>query len=419
MSLSRRAVLGVAALAPAFRDATLRRLGGLRAGDGGPDDEAYWREVRDQFDLPADSVSFNHAGLAPSPRAVRDAREREQRRTDADPSRVLWREQERELANVRRRLAGLIGCGEDQVALLPNATYGLHTVLLGLRLRGGDEVVASAHEYSRVFHALRQRGERDDVAHVVVPLAAPPAAPATIAADVLAACSARARLVVLSQVTYLLGQVLPVEQVARSLASRGVPVLVDAAHGLGLLPATFGDLGAAFYVACLHKWLMGPVGVGVMVVDPAWIDQVHPLSPGAEAAGRGAARFEQQGTHPAAPLLAVHEALDFHELLTRERKAARLEFLRRRLVAALDGAPGVRLVAGVDADRVRVLTTVCVPRAPAAGVAAWLWREHRIHVTTAIADGIDGVRLSPNVFTAPAEVDRLAALLRAVGRDGI
>lgn len=418
MNLSRRSLLGGALAARAFRDDTVRALAMLRAHDGGPDDEAFWREVRGCFALADDSVSFNHAGLAPSPRAVRDARAREQRRTDADPSRTLWREQEKELAAVRARLAGLVGCRSDQIALVPNATYGLHTVLLGLRMAAGDEIVASAHEYSRAFHALRQRRERDGVTTTTVPLATPPQPPETVAADVLAACTPRTQLAVLSQMTYLTGQLLPVAAVARALAARGVPTLVDAAHGLGLLPDTFEQLGAAFYVACLHKWVMGPVGAGVMAVDPAWSDRVWPLFPGAETCS-GAAKFEQYGTRDAAPLLALHEALDFHDWLTRERKAARLELLRRRFVAALADVPGVRLRSGVEPARVAVLTAVELDRVPADALASWLWRAHRIHVTTAAADDFAAIRVSPNVFTTPAEVDRLASLLVAAARDGV
>ena len=76
-------------------------------------------------------------------------------------------------------------------------------------------------------------------------------------------------------------------------------------------------------------------------------------------------------------MLALHEALDFHDWLTRARKAARLEHLRRRFVDALVDVPGVRLAGGAAPERVRVITAVSLSRVPAADLAAWLWRSQR------------------------------------------
>lgn len=419
MAYSRRDFLRAPAAAFAFCDATMDRLSRLDPRQGGPDDEAFWREVRGHFLHAADGVSFNHAGLSPSPRAVREAMAHELARCDTDPSRVLWRQQEKELDGVRARLGRQLGCPGDQVALVPNATWGLHTAILGLALEPGDEIVATAHEYSRTFHALRQRRDRDGVTTVEVPIETPPAAPEAIAAAVLAACTARTRLVVVSQMTWIAGQILPVRAVATALAPRGVPVLVDGAHGFGLLPDTVADLGGAFYAACLHKWAQGPVGTGVFVCDPAWLDRVLPLCPGEQALDRHAAKFEQYGTRCAAPFLALREALDFHDWLGLDRKAERLEALRCRLARALDGVRGITAHGSLDPTRARAIWPVSVAGCDSRQLAVWLWREFRFHVTTVEVGGGSALRLSPHVFTSCDEIDRLAAALSRAARDGI
>lgn len=415
---SRREVLAAAGFA-AFRDDTRARLDRLDFARAGPHDDEFWRQLREQFDVDPASACFNHAGLSPSPRAVRAALARETDRANLDPSRLVYREQDRELEAIRDRLARLVGCSAEELALAPNATYGLHTAILGLSMRPGDEILLSAHEYSRAWNAVRQRERRDGIVAVEVPLATPPAPPDEVAAAILARITARTKLVVLSQLTFLTGQRLPLAAVAPELARRGIPLLVDGAHGIGLLPETFAGLGGAFYTACLHKWLMGPVGTGVFVVRSAWLDKVWPLHPGEADLERRITKFEQGGTRPAAPFLALGEALDLHERLGCERKAARLQALRERLAAPLLAEAGVVPCGSLDPAVCQAMLTVGFAKVAPKVLAAWLWREHRIHVTTAEEAGLRALRISPHVFTTFAEVDRLAGILVGVARNGI
>ncbi len=411
-ALSRRGLFAVAA-GFACRDGTLRAVARLTAGGVDPADEAFWAALREQFDVVPDATPFNHAGLSPSPRAVRDALAFETARANGHPSRVVFREQQRELDGVRTRLAALLSVSVDELALAPNATHGLVTTILGLPLARGDAVVTTAHEYSRTMSALHQRRQRDGIEVVEVPLAVPAAAPADVAAAIVQQFTPRTRLVVLSQVTYLTGQLLPVAQVAAAAAQRGIPVLVDGAHGLGLCPDSVPQLGATFYTACLHKWLLGPVGTGVFVVRAPWIERVWPLHGADEGLRSRIDRFEQWGTHSLAPFLALREALDLHELLGRGAMAARLALLRDRLCAALRDVPGLQLRSSADPGRAAAIVAVACERMPPGRLADWLWREHRVHVTTADVADLAAIRASPHLFTTPAEIDRLASLLAA------
>lgn len=417
--LTRRGVLAGAVSAFAFRDDTLRLLDRLGGGPAAPDDEDHWARLRALFDVPADCTPFNHAGLSPSPRAVREALAAESERANGNPSRVVFRDQQRELDAIRQRLAALLGVVADEVALAPNATHGLCTAILGLDLAAGDEIVVPAHEYSRAFSALRQRERRDGAVVVEVPLEVPAAEPAAVADAIAERFSARTRLVMLSQVTYLTGQILPVRAVARAAAARGIPVLVDGAHGLGLLPETVPLLGATFYAACLHKWLLGPVGTGVFVVRSAWIDRLWPLHAADEGMRQRMAKFEQWGTHSLAPFLALREALELHQRLGQPAVTARLRHLRQRLCDGIADVQGLRCCSSTDSARAVAIVAVACGRVGARALADWLWREHRIHVTVAEACDLDAIRISPHLFTTPAEIDRLAALLRRVADSGI
>jgi isopenicillin-N epimerase len=111
--------------------------------------------------------------------------------------------------------------------------------------------------------------------------------------------------------------------------------------------------------------------------------------------------------------------MDFHDLLGIERKAARLESLRNRLAQRILNAPGVTHYGSLDPVLGRVILTVGFAKAQAPDLASWLLTKHRIHVTTALRAGINGIRISPNVFTTHEEVDSLGEILDRVAREGI
>jgi selenocysteine lyase/cysteine desulfurase len=305
------------------------------------------------------------------------------------------------------------------VALTPNATHGLHTAILGLDLQRGDEILHGDQEYSRAMAAIGQRCRRDGVIAVEAPLAAPAADPDEVARGLIERIGSRTRLIVLSQVTCATGQILPVAEVGKAAARRGVPMLVDAAHGFGLLPPTSGVLGAPFYTACLHKWLMGPIGTGVFTVQSPWLTRLWPLHPADDGQEGSAAKFEQWGTHAVAPFLALDEALDLHERLGRALLRARLDHLRAQMAAALGAHAGIRLLTDLAPDRSAAILAIAVDRAPAVELSDWLWREHRIHTATAPVAGARALRLSPHVFTSGGEIRRLVAALGAAATKGI
>jgi selenocysteine lyase/cysteine desulfurase len=419
MPMSRRELLVGSASVFAFRHDTLRQLIDLPFDEACEDDEIFWKQIRSKFDIDPKLTVFNHAGLSPSPQSVNDVIAVQLRRANADPSYIIWRKQDNELEPIRSRLAELVGCETEELALTANATYGLQTAILGVPMVAGDEILVTNHEYSRTHTAIDQRVRRDGVTAITIELKSPPEAGHIVAKQILEKVTPKTKLVILSQMTFLVGSFMPIQEVAKELENKGIPLLVDGAHGIGLLPEKFSELGAPIYTACLHKWLMGPIGTGVLVVKKPWINRIWPLHPAEESLNYSIKKFEQVGTRSAAPFLALQESLSFHQMIGRDRKASRLEYLRQRLAEKVLNAPGVTHYGSLDTNVCRVFLTIGFKSASATEVANWLLTKHGIHVTTVLRAGIIAIRISPNIFTTLEEIDRLAALLEKVARYGI
>jgi selenocysteine lyase/cysteine desulfurase len=221
----------------AFRDAfpVLRRFAYLNAGTNGP--------------LPTAAVE---AARAESEAALREgrARARYERRTEIADA-------------LRARYAALLGAAPSEVALTTCTTEGVSRVLVALDLQAGDEVVTSDQEHPGLtgpLAAARARG----VNVRAVPF------------DALAdAVSPQTRLVACSHVSWMTGEVAPA-----ALAEAGVPVLYDAAQGVGAVEVDVRALNAAFYAGSGQKWLCGPEGTGMLYIAPEWRERFQPPTPG-------------------------------------------------------------------------------------------------------------------------------------------
>ncbi|MFM9873222.1 MAG: aminotransferase class V-fold PLP-dependent enzyme [Fimbriimonadaceae bacterium] len=402
-----------------FRDDTFLRIGSLLRGSVDPEDEKFWEELRSAFDLDSELMLMNNVGLSPAPKRVIEIMEEESRRAGLNPSYRIWRQQDRELDEIRSDLADLVGCESDEIALTPNSTYALQTVIMGIEMERGDEILSTSHDYPRVHTAINQRANREGIVPVVVDLGSHALTPEELVSRILGAITPRTKLVVLSQISYLIGQLLPVSVIAKELRVRGVPFLLDSAQATGLLPEKISELDCPLIATCFHKWLMGPIGTGMLVVQKESIPSIWPLHPADATMIASIKKFEQIGTRPAAPLLALRESLRFHRELGYELKAKRLDFLRRQIASHFIELPGVRHYGSLDPSICFPMLTVGFDKAATTLVASHLLSQHKVHVTTAVRAGVDGIRISPSLFTRLDEADRLGKILAKIAQEGI
>lgn len=175
-------------------------------------------------------------------------------------------EQLMELASgLRSAYARLLGARENEVALTGSTTDGVNTVLSGLDLRPGDEILTSDEEHPGLLAPLGRARRRAGVSIRVVPLP-------ELAGEV----SSQTRLVACSHVSWVSGRVAD----TAALRSTGVPVLLDAAQALGAIPVDVKELGCDYYAASGQKWLCGPEGSGCLYVRPERLEDLLVPWPG-------------------------------------------------------------------------------------------------------------------------------------------
>lgn len=374
-------------------------------------DEDYWAEIARAFRLDERYIVLNGGGNNPLPHVVTDALNRNDQLAASQPrphnSALLAR-----IDDNRRRLAPLFNCDPDELAITRNTTEGLNIVGRGLPLERGDEVLISSFDRHYAGAVFEQIAARVGITVRFVDLPLAPSSVQVIEAFERA-FTARTRLVVASHVVDGWGFVLPIRALADLAHRRGAQLLADGALGFGIVPVDVRALGCDYYATSLHKWLNAPLGTGALFVRRDRISGLWPLY-GNRVEPNNIRKFEEIGTRSGPTIAAIGEAIDFHQAVGPERKAARLRHLLAVATAALDGATGVSIITERDPALRSGLARIAVEGVTGRDLMIRLREQYRIYTFGLFGPPHDGVYISPNVFNSPRDMALVAAAIRAI-----
>ena len=209
---------------------------------------------------------LNHGSFGACPRTILRRQEDLRRQMEAEPVQFLWRRYEERLEPSRATLARFLGAQTHDLVFVTNATSGVNAVVRSLKLRRGDELLTTSHDYNACHNVLLEASLRTGAQLVVATIPFPLGSVEAAVDAILAAVTPRTRLALIDHVTSPTALVLPVARLARELAARGVDTLVDGAHAPGMLPLELDKLGVAYYTGNLHKWTCAPKGTAFLWV---------------------------------------------------------------------------------------------------------------------------------------------------------
>ena len=382
-------------------------------------DERYWMHATQAFTVDRSIVNLNNGGVSPSPAIVQAAMKRHLDYSNEAPPFTMWKVLEPQREGVRDRLARQWGVDAEEIAVTRNASEGLQICQFGIDLASGDEVLTTTQDYGRMLNTFRQRERREGIVLREIRIPTPAEDTDEIVSLFERAITARTKLMLISHMINLTGQILPVKAIVAMARRHDIAVIVDGAHGLAHFDFQLSDLDCDYYATSLHKWLFAPHGTGLLYVRRDKIGGVWPLMAATEAMRDDIRKFEEIGTHPAANHLAVAEALTFHQMLGPKRKEARLIYLRDYWARRLLQHDGVRLHTSLAPGRACGIANVQIDGVDPRTLGDWLWEEHRILTAAIKHDEFEGVRISPSVYTTLLELDRFCDIMERVIRDGL
>jgi selenocysteine lyase/cysteine desulfurase len=319
----------------------------------------------------------------------------------------MWRILDQGREPLRKRLAALAGVSHEEIAMQRNASEALETIIFGLQLKPGDEVVLSKQDYPNMMQAWKQREKREGIKLVWVDLLMPSDDNDYLTSVYTKAFTAKTKVVHITHVINWNGQILPVRRIADAAHAKGIEVVVDGAHSFAHFAFSIPELGADYFGTSLHKWLSACIGTGMLYVKKDKIKNLYPFFAGLESDEGDIHKFEHLGTRPFFIEQATNQAIDFHEMIGIQRKEARLFYLKNYWMNKVKDIPKVKLGTSMKPGFGCAIGIVHVDGTKPRAFEDYLLVNHKIHVVAIDKENITGIRISPNVYTSINVLDRL------------
>ncbi|MFL5810364.1 MAG: aminotransferase class V-fold PLP-dependent enzyme [Flavisolibacter sp.] len=370
-------------------------------------DEDFWYYIQQSFTASPAIINLNNGGVSPAPKTVQDAMKRYYDLCNEAPSYYMWRILDQGREPLRTNLAKLAGCDAEEIAINRNSSEGLETVIFGLQLKAGDEVVVAKQDYPNVVNAWKQRETRDGIRINWINLELPSSDENYLVNQYVNAFNSKTKAVNVTHIINWNGQILPVKKIADEAHKRGIDVLVDGAHSFAHFDFKIPDLHGDYFASSLHKWLYAPIGSGLLYVKKDKIKNLYPMFASDIPLKDDIRKFEHLGTRPFFIEQAIGKAIEFHEMIGSERKEKRLHYLKNYWMEKVKEIPNVKLGTSLDPKWGCAIGIFSIEGKKLNELEGYLFNNYKIHTTVIEWENIKGVRVTPNVYTSTKNLDVL------------
>ena len=374
-------------------------------------DEDFWLKVRGDYDIKPDYINLENGYYCFMPRQTMDHLVEHMRNINYQGSYYMRTVQFENKNRVAEKVAEIVGCITQEVAITRNTTESLDLIIGGLDWQAGDEAVMAEQDYGAMLNHFKLIERRFGTVNRLVSVPNHPSNDQEIVDLYAAAITDKTRLLMVCHMVNITGQVLPVRKIVDMAHARGVEVMVDGAHAFSHITFQMQDLDCDYYGTSLHKWLSAPLGSGMLYVKKEKIDSVWPLFAERDLEPNDIRRLNHIGTHPVHTDLAILNAIEYQNTIGLDRKAARLQYLQHYWTSKLRDQPGIIINTPVELSRHGGIGNVGVEGIAPGGLADALMNDYGIFTAAIDRPGVRGVRVTPNVYTTTAELD---ALVRAI-----
>ncbi|MBY0481044.1 MAG: aminotransferase class V-fold PLP-dependent enzyme [Chitinophagaceae bacterium] len=375
-------------------------------------DEDYWSVIQQSYTVNADLINLNNGGVSPSPRVVQEAVARYNDMTNMGPSYYMWRILDQGREPLRYKLAELAGCSPEEIAINRNATESLNTVIYGLDLKAGDEVIGTKQDYPNMINAWKQRALREGIVYKQLNFIFPIENDAEIVAAYENAITPKTKIIHITHIVNWIGQIMPVQKIAKMAKARGLEVIVDGAHSFGLLDFKIPDLGCDYFGTSLHKFLSAPIGSGMLWISKDKISKIWPLTCNDQPRGTDIRKFESLGTRSFPIEQGIGEAVNFQMAIGSKRKEERIRYLKNYWANKVVNHPKVKIHTSFKPEYSCAICGVSIDGMTPGELDSALLNNYKIHTVGIVWENVSCVRITPHVYTRIQDLDKLVMAIR-------
>jgi selenocysteine lyase/cysteine desulfurase len=389
-----------------------KKIKHLSAADAATDED-YWTVIQQAYTVSPNIINLNNGGVSPSPRIVQEAVERYNKMANEGPSYFMWRILDQGREPLREKLAALAGCDAGEIAINRNATESLNTIIFGLNLKAGDEVIGSKMDYPNMINAWKQRAERERIIYKQLSFDFPIENDETIVDAYEKAITPKTKIIHVTHVVNWVGQITPVRKICDMAHKHGIEVICDGAHSFGLLDFNIPDLGCDYFGTSLHKFLSAPIGSGMLWIKKDKIEKIWPLTCNDKPRSGDIRKFETIGTRSFPIEQGIGEAINFHTAIGSKRKEERIRYLKNYWAEKVKTIPKVKIHTSFQSKYSCAICGVSIDGMTPAELEAALFNNYKIHTVGIVWENVSCVRITPHVYSRLQDLDKL---VKAIGQ---
>ena len=377
-------------------------------------DEDFWAIVRKGFRLKPDYINLENGYYLMQSEEVLEGFIKNVRDINYNASYYMRTRQYDDKAAVRNKLADMLGCSNEELIITRNTTESLDIVIAGKTWQQGDEAIMAAQDYGAMLDMFKLQARRFGMVNKVLSLPLNPQSDDEIVALYRNAITPKTKLLLVSHIVNITGQILPIKKIADMAHEHGVEVLVDGAHAFAHLDFKINDLGCDYYGSSLHKWLGCPLGAGILYVKKNKIEGLWQLFGDTSFKDDDIRKLNHTGTHPVHTDLSIDNAIAFHNKIGIARKEARLRFIQNYWTDKVRNVPRILLNTPADKTRSCGIANVGIENMKPADLAKTLLEKYKVWTVAIDTANVHGVRVTPHVYTSVADLNAFVKALKAL-----
>lgn len=376
------------------------------------EDDDFWISLRNKYHLKTDYINLENGYYNLMPVPIKDAYIHQIEKLNLEASYYKRTKMFEDKLVVREKLAAMVGCDPLEIIITRNTTEGMDTVINGIDWKAGDEAIMAEQDYGAMLDMFKQQSRRYGMQNKIISIPNHPKHDEEIVSLYENAITKNTRLIMLSHMINITGQILPVKKICDMAHSKGVKVLVDGAHAIAQFDFKVSDLNCDYYASSLHKWLSVPLGSGMLYVQKNNIEGLWPLFGENSYPLNDIRKLNHTGTHPMHTELTIPYAIDFYEKIGPKRKETRLRFLQNYWTHKIRNLSNINLNTPSEPERSCAIANVGIKNLNPAKMAEILLKKYNIWTVAIDSANVHGCRITPNVYTTTEELDKLIVALK-------
>ena len=380
-------------------------------------DEDFWTGIRNQYLLKPDYINLENGYYNFLPQPILNKFIEHIKEVNYQGSYYMRTVQFDNKKNIAARLAGIAGCLPEELVITRNTTESLDLVIGGFDWKVGDEAIMAVQDYGAMLDMFDQIQNRYGVVNIKLSVPNHPKNDEEIVNLYASAITPKTKVLFVSHMINITGQVLPIRKICDMAHAKGVQVIVDGAHAFAHVKFRIDELDCDYYAAALHKWLSTPLGAGLLYVKKNNIKNLWPLLADGEKDINKINRLNHIGTHPVHTDLTINDCMDYYEMIGAERKEARMYFLQNYWTSKVRNLPKIIINTPADASRSCGIANVGIEGISPADLAKRLMTEHKVFTVAIDYANVHGCRITPNLYTTTKELDQFVQALKTMSNN--